>query len=162
MRFTRHHGTANQAKVDIQMTPMLDMIFQLLIFFILTFKPVIDEGQFDVTMSKIPGEKVAAGPTIDSSQQSQEVAETKPSIPIVVRSTANGRLAGIVLGERSMSGVGELQTSLKELVGDTPEEFEVALEVDERLKYEYVMQIINAISHSHLQAMSFGDLNSAP
>jgi biopolymer transport protein ExbD len=80
----------------------------------------------------------------------------------MVRSTTNGRLAGIVLGERPMSGVAELQASLQELVGDTPEEFEVALEVDERLKYEYVMQIINAISHSRLQAMSFGDLNSAP
>src|SRR5262245_25127402 len=128
MRFRKRRGSSNEAKVEIQMTPMLDMIFQLLIFFILTFKPVIDEGQFDVTMSNIPGEGVSAGPSMDLEDQTVEVPEPKPSIPIVVRSTASGQLEGIVLGARAMSGVAELQTTLKELVGDNPEEFEVALE----------------------------------
>lgn len=158
----RSRKNTSQAKVDIQMTPMLDMIFQLLIFFILTFKPVIDEGQFDVTLSNVPGEKVAPGPSMDLQNQAEEVPETKPSIPIVVRASADGRLAGIVLGERTMNGVADLQASLKELVGDDPDEFEVALEVDDRLKYEYVMHVINAISHSKLKAMSFGALNAGP
>ena len=51
MRFRKHRTTTGEAKVEIQMTPMLDMIFQLLVFFILTFKPVIDEGQFGVNVS---------------------------------------------------------------------------------------------------------------
>jgi len=162
MRFHRKHGTADEAKVDIQMTPMLDMIFQLLIFFILTFKPVVDEGQFDVTMSNVPGEKAAAAPSTESQALDTEVAEPKPTIPIAVTSTADGRMAGIMFGERPMSGVAELQQSLLELVGDTPDEFEVALEVDDRLKYEYVMQVINAVSHAKVQAMSFGQLGSGP
>jgi biopolymer transport protein ExbD len=46
MKFRKLRSMTGDAKVEIQMTPMLDMIFQLLIFFILTFKPIVDEGQF--------------------------------------------------------------------------------------------------------------------
>src|SRR2546422_8483212 len=59
MKFHKTRSTTGESKVEIQMTPMLDMIFQLLIFFILTFKPVIDEGQFGVNMSSLPGGSVA-------------------------------------------------------------------------------------------------------
>ena len=37
-------------KVELQMTPMIDIVFQLLIFFIITFKIVAPEGDFNIKM----------------------------------------------------------------------------------------------------------------
>ena len=37
-------------KVEVQMTPMIDIVFQLLIFFIMTFKIVAQEGDFNIKM----------------------------------------------------------------------------------------------------------------
>ncbi|MEK6237543.1 MAG: biopolymer transporter ExbD, partial [Planctomycetales bacterium] len=37
-------------KVELQMTPMIDIVFQLLVFFVMTFKIVSQEGDFDIKM----------------------------------------------------------------------------------------------------------------
>ena len=43
---------ANKAgeKIELQMTPMIDIVFQLLVFFIMTFKIVSMEGDFNIRM----------------------------------------------------------------------------------------------------------------
>jgi len=37
---------SKQVEVEVQITPMLDMAFQLLTFFILTYRPAPTEGRF--------------------------------------------------------------------------------------------------------------------
>jgi biopolymer transport protein ExbD len=37
-------------KIELQMTPMIDIVFQLLVFFIMTFKIVSQEGDFNIKM----------------------------------------------------------------------------------------------------------------
>ena len=37
-------------KIELQMTPMIDIVFQLLVFFIMTFKIVAMEGDFNIRM----------------------------------------------------------------------------------------------------------------
>jgi biopolymer transport protein ExbD len=44
---TRRRGDAGNADVPLPITPMLDMAFQLLAFFIMTYNPVDLEGQLD-------------------------------------------------------------------------------------------------------------------
>jgi biopolymer transport protein ExbD len=43
-------GEGLPEKIDIPMTPMIDMVFQLLVFFIMNFKVVEMEGDFNVKM----------------------------------------------------------------------------------------------------------------
>lgn len=148
---------SNQApnKVDIQMTPMLDMIFQLLIFFILTFRPVADEGQFEVLMSS-----VAAGSTAEPNLQLLDPIETELPITITLRADPNGGLlsGGLLLGERRLASVEMLTSAVGELVGQTPEDFEVLIRADSQLHYEHVMQTINAISHAGVKTVNFASL----
>ena len=40
----------NDAKIALPITPMLDMTFQLLFFFIMNFNPVDIEGQLDAAL----------------------------------------------------------------------------------------------------------------
>lgn len=37
-------------KVELMMTPMIDIVFQLLIFFIMSFKIAAQEGDFNIKM----------------------------------------------------------------------------------------------------------------
>ena len=50
----RSQGTES-VEPDLPITPMLDMSFQLLAFFILTFKPAPTEGQIAMTLPKEEG-----------------------------------------------------------------------------------------------------------
>jgi biopolymer transport protein ExbD len=86
------------SKIPIDMTPMIDVVFQLLTFFMLTLKTVVVEGDFNIRMPL----GASAG-----------AAEENPIPPIIVKMTATpeGRLAGVVLGGKSVVGpelLGEL------------------------------------------------------
>ena len=86
------------SKIDINMTPMIDVVFQLLTFFMLTLKTVIVEGDFNIKMPL----GASAG-----------AAEDIPLPPLTVRmeATPEGGLAGVRLGERGIVGpelLGEL------------------------------------------------------
>ena len=61
----RHIGTTDE-KIELQMTPMIDIVFQLLIFFIMTFKIVAQEGDFNIKMPLASSAGGAAGREPDS------------------------------------------------------------------------------------------------
>ena len=44
------HGTTTLDKIELQMTPMIDIVFQLNMFFLFTFKIVLPEGDFNIRM----------------------------------------------------------------------------------------------------------------
>jgi biopolymer transport protein ExbD len=162
MKFRKFRSTTGDAKVEIQMTPMLDMIFQLLIFFILTFKPVVDEGQFGVNMSSLPGGQSTL-PTMVPGMGDDTVAEPKdiqfiPPMRIRLVGGPDGKLApgGLVLGDRPLQNMEFLLFELRSMVRGSPDDFEVVIEADSKLHYQYVVQAVNAISHAGVKKINFG------
>ncbi|ODA33339.1 biopolymer transporter ExbD [Planctopirus hydrillae] len=127
-------------KVDVPMAPMIDIVFQLLIFFMLQLKIMAPEGNFDINM-----------PLGQSSQQSSD-APLVPDIKIKLISDDNGNLAQLKFGERNL-GVGDgafeaLGAEVLKIIG-TPgnpatKDIEVEIDADYELHYEYV---IKAVSH---------------
>ena len=79
------------SKIDINMTPMIDVVFQLLTFFMLTLKTVIVEGDFNIKMPL----GAAAGAAEDI---------PLPPLQVRLRATPEGQLAGVRLGEQSVVG----------------------------------------------------------
>jgi biopolymer transport protein ExbD len=135
----RKSAASGNDKVEMQMTPMIDIVFQLLTFFVMSFKIAVQEGDFNVKMPL-----AAAG-----------TAETVVDLPpIKLRLTANdkGHLSGIRMGERSLAGFKDLNAAIIELVGtDTgPNSLasttEVEIDADYDLRYENVMEAITSIS----------------
>jgi biopolymer transport protein ExbD len=169
MKFRKMRGTTGEAKVEIQMTPMLDMIFQLLIFFILTFKPVVDEGQFGVNLSHLPGGR-AALPTMvpgmgeESPGEPREIQFIPPlRVRLVASPAGNLTPGGIVLGDRSLQSIDYLLFELRNMVQGAPDDFEVVIEADSKLQYQYVVAAVNAISHAGVRKINFGvPIASAP
>jgi biopolymer transport protein ExbD len=89
------------SKIDINMTPMIDVVFQLLTFFMLTLKSVVVEGDFNIRMPL----GASAG-----------AAEENPIPPIIVKMTATpeGRLSGVLIGNKKVVDdalIGELASA---------------------------------------------------
>src|SRR3954466_4894581 len=98
---------------------MLDMAFQLLTFFILTYHPMPTERQF--VMNLLP-----AAPATDINAQSPETAQANPDVPAalktlptILRSGEGGELGTIILGENEIQGgLGELKKQLDGFFSD--------------------------------------------
>ena len=139
----RNAGRRADEKVELMMTPMIDIVFQLLIFFIMTFKIISPEGDFNVKMP------IAA--------PSEGVPDDAQLPPLKVRLVCGegGRLRAIRLGDRTLSkkeGFKELHLQIREIVGDqggpgsVAETTEVELDCDYDLRFEYVIDAISAVS----------------
>lgn len=141
MKF-RHASTAEDGKIQLQMTPMIDIVFQLLVFFLFTFRMGGQEGEFNV---KMPLAKQSAG-TPD---------ESPPlTLHIHLRADASGQLLpadGIVINdERVLSTINELHNFVIGVVGgDQPSgrgDAEVEFQCDYGLHYVHVIEAITAVS----------------
>jgi len=136
------HSQKKGEKIQLQMTPMIDIVFQLLIFFIMTFKIVTPEGDFNI---KMPLAAPARG---------QPDPEMVPPIRVRLEAHASGNLANIKMGEKSFQkSFDSLNNEIREMAGGSnaagPSEasaMEVEIDADYNLKFEYVIDTITAIS----------------
>lgn len=127
-------------EIQLQMTPMIDVVFQLLVFFILSFKIVAPEGDFNVKM-----------PPDDPSL---EWHGTGFLPPITVRLVAgsDGELSEILFGTRPLGrDFCALRQAMLDLMGDDPDPTllattEVVFDCDHNLRYENVIEAITAVS----------------
>jgi len=137
VRNVQRHG---EEEIELQMTPMIDIVFQLLIFFIMTFKIVTPEGDFNIKMP-------LAAPSEGLPDENQ-----LPPIKVRLRASSDGVLAAIQMGERTLQNFPALHLQIREIVGDDhgpgsiAESTEVELDCDYQLHFEHVMDAITAIS----------------
>src|SRR5262245_2710444 len=106
-------------EVEVQITPMLDMAFQLLTFFILTYHPAPTEGQF--SMNLLPAAPVLdannSAPTTET-QASADVPEALRTLQTNVYTRSDGTIDRITVGENEFTTVEQLRERLKQIVAD--------------------------------------------
>lgn len=140
--------TEEPEEIQLNMTAMIDIVFQLLIFFIMTFKVVAQEGDFNIKMP------LASQPT-----DQVDFEEPPELIRIALRSGAEGKINTInVDDEIEAQTFGPSETMFIELTdyieqklaadGDpeSAEDTEVEFDIDYDLKYSYTVQAIEAVS----------------
>jgi biopolymer transport protein ExbD len=147
-------------EVEVQITPMLDMAFQLLTFFILTYRPAPIEGQF--SMNLLP-----ASPVIDMSKDAPESSEVPDKgVPTALRTMTtslyaapSGELGRVNVGDLEVQGMQQLEAKLKEILSDKNLPFDQALiQADPRLKYSELMKVIDIYSNLNISKISFAEL----
>lgn len=129
-----------QSKIELMMTPMIDIVFQLLIFFIMSFKIAVAEGDFNVKMP-------LAAPR-------EGVPQDDSLPPMKVRLTAQpgGDLAGISLNENRFNDFKQLHQYIIGVIGSErgpgsrQATAEVELDCDYNLRYEYVVRAVSSVS----------------
>ena len=140
---------SSDSKVTLEMTPMIDVVFQLLIFFMFTFKIVSVEGEFAITMPA--AEQGSAAPT-------SENITALPDIQVQLLAGETGDLAGIQVGDSAVKSMDELAATLKAIVGDDPQmagDVEMKIIAPDNLKYGNVVAAINAAARVKIQKIKF-------
>ena len=130
-----------EEKIELQMTPMIDVVFLLLIFFLMTFKIVSPEGDFNI---KMPLAAPSEGPPDET---------LLPPTKITLRSDDNGVLSGILLVNRPINSHDELRLEIRNIVNDAggpgsagAKALEVELACDYQLRYEHLIDAISDVS----------------
>lgn len=134
------HSTTGVDKVSLDMTPMIDCVFQLLVFFIMSLKIVTPEGDFNVSM---PQQAPAEG----------NPEEEKLRVVIKLEMDGNGNLSNIIHNGQSY-GTNWLavQNDLVQFVGDDtgPDSkranTEVEIDAPYNLQYTHIIHGLNYIT----------------
>ena len=138
-------------KIETQMASLIDVVFLLLIFFVLTLKVVQPEGDFQIKMP---------------------VAQKKPGTDIIdcfeikvhLLANADGSLASILFNDRSL-GTGEqayerLNRELLQIVDQVGQplakDLEVEIDADYGLDYQHTLKAVSACT-GRLQKTADGE-----
>jgi biopolymer transport protein ExbD len=144
---------AGVKKVQTDMTPMIDVVFQLMVFFLFTFKIAPVEGEIGVNMPAI---------TAGSSASPQDVTVEK--VPIKLFAGSGGVLEEVMLGDRSLGGGEKSLRALSEILKETysgptgvAKDVEVEVDADRPLRYHWVIRATNAIMYAGIDSINFRD-----
>ncbi|MDR3636660.1 MAG: biopolymer transporter ExbD [Isosphaeraceae bacterium] len=156
--------------IEIPITPMLDMAFQLLTFFILTYHPMPSEVQFVMNlMPASPEISRDAAPPADAAPNPNLPASLK-TLPTLLRSGEGGTLGRITLSETDVpvdQNFNSLRRELLAAMSDKDLPFEQTLiKVDPNLKYSELVRVIDVFSEVFSKVkkpakISFAELGSA-
>ena len=134
---------ANETEeIKMNMTSMIDIVFQLLVFFVMTFNPPQYEGDFSVKMplnSDTPDDQIIDPPTV---------------INVKLTSALDGTLSNILVNSAPVDqddlygGLTKVIESVLAAEGDPDKarETEVDFDIARELKYAYTVAAIEAVS----------------
>jgi biopolymer transport protein ExbD len=145
---------------SVFVTPMLDMAFQILAFFVFTYSPTAVEGQFPITLAQ--GETAGEAPNLKPDQRvaSDQPTELRPTIFVEARAKEKGKLASIRIrtpdgvtmisppvsgdeADKSEAMLKSLATRLLEMKKQNPAEDRITIEGTPTLRWEELMRVID-------------------
>ena len=131
--------------VKLNLAAMLDMAFQLLTFFILTFKPSPVEGQVELRLPPpAPVTGAVGGAKAGADDKNTDVTESLDSLIISVFSRPSGKAATYAIGEGNVDNLGVLQGRLQGIFQDPNSTFkQVIIQVAPALHYSELMNVID-------------------
>ncbi len=135
----RFHNRQDNA-VSRPFTALIDVVFLLLVFFMLTLKIVEPEGELQASFDR-----------------SEPTVHVPPSLPlhVVLASSTNGELTDVRLAGRSLgagnAGIERLRSEMRKLFAGTDSakwDFEqaVTLRTDRDLQYQHIVAALSAVS----------------
>ena len=132
-----------QGDVELNLAAMLDMAFQLLAFFILTFKPAPIEGQISL---KLPPPEAITATQRGQPPGTIQIADPPEfdSLLVTVLAGPTGGIGSLIIGERHVANLNQLDSDLGFLFQDEGNPFDqVVIQVGPTLKYEGLMSVID-------------------
>jgi biopolymer transport protein ExbD len=138
--------------VELNLAAMLDMAFQLLTFFILTFRPAPVEGQISLRMP--PAQAIS--PVKNAVQAGDNAENNNPvqglnSLVISVIPKASGGIGSMAIGEGVVATLTGLNDRLKTVLGDQASPFDqVVIQVGSGLRYDALMGVVDVCTRQKL------------
>ncbi len=129
-------------EIKLNMTSMIDIVFQLLVFFVMTFNPPQYEGDFSVKMP------------LSSDAPADDIIEPPTVISVKLSAALDGALSNILVDSVPVDQV-DLYGGLTKVIEsklasegdpDKAHETEVDFDIARELKYSYTVAAIEAVS----------------
>jgi biopolymer transport protein ExbD len=137
--------------VELNLAAMLDMAFQLLTFFILTFKPPPTEGQVSLRLPPpMPTTQIK-----NALEAGADTTNTNPvagvnTLVLTLISSPSGALESLAIGEGPVAGLTALESRLKAALDPGNPFDQVIIQVDSRLRYSELMAVIDICTRQTL------------
>jgi biopolymer transport protein ExbD len=148
----KHRRKRKSASVDLNLAAMLDMAFQLLAFFILTFRPAPIEGQLSMHLPPpVPLTQVQSKDSQPAEGNNEGDLKDLEKLDLYINSNALGEVSQIKVGMRPVvegrlnsSAITALKRHFKEIFEVQAIPFDrIQLVVDDRLHYDELMKIVD-------------------
>jgi len=166
----RRRNKHKDEEVTLNLAAMLDMAFQLLAFFILTFKPSPVEGQLSLNLPP-PGAAASVAGAQSATQSTALPTETIESYLLQVTANADGTISrvkntggDVFAGGATPQNLDRLNRALNEAFGKSAVYEQVLIMVDPTLRYDELMKVIDLCLRqklpdgTSLQRISFKEL----
>jgi biopolymer transport protein ExbD len=156
--------------VDLPITPMLDLAFQVLLFFILTYHPSQLEGQMDLTLPDMALAQAAS--PMDAKDSLPGNLELPAEISVVVKSKHDGSHDGNIsqisvqdpAGERDIASaekdiaaaLDDLRKYLITARRGLTNQNDIKLLADSEIRYFRVMEVMDACTRAGFKNVGFG------
>lgn len=134
----RIRSSSGPSKVEIPMAPMIDIVFQLLIFFMLNLRIVSPEGNFNINM-----------PLGQAGALSEP--DGLPDIKVGLHSDLNGNLTALTLGQKNLgndeAAFDRLGEEILGIIGrpgaPMAKDVEVEIDADYETHYRYIIKAMS-------------------
>lgn len=159
---SRHHRRPREKPQDVilPITPMLDMTFQLLSFFILTFRPTPMEGEMEFRLP--PMKEAAAKP---QPMDTPEIPEVPATNELIIRAEKGAPSYYLLKTDLDQTGkqFKELKEFLDHLRGplkadktpDKPGSDTIRVRPEKALKHAYLVDVMDAVRREEFK-VGFG------
>ena len=149
---SRRKKKKHAESVELNLAAMLDMAFQLLTFFILTFKPAPVEGQITLRMPPPnPVTLVKDGKKAGDDLKSKDLMKGLNTLVISVFAKKDGDIGSMAIGETAVGNISRLNDHLKTVLGDPASPFnQVIIQAGSSLKYDALMSVVDVCTRQTL------------
>lgn len=150
---------------NLPVTPMLDMAFQLLAFFVMTYHPSDLEGHMELSL---PSENISKANSAEEVKTDAAVDKDKPvdlpvSLTVIVRTQRDnvntGTISGITLqedtGSHSVDTLDKLLDELKTRRAEVANKENIKIQADAKLKWSEVVQVMDVCKQAGFTNISF-------
>lgn len=153
----RHRKKRGNANVELNLAAMLDMAFQMLAFFVLTFKPAPTEGQLSMNLPP-PVAITNADQKPDENNSGGGEGGSENTLNIFITANDRGDADVVKIGLRPISkgalnkvALRTLGDELKTMFGDALIPFDrIQLAVAPGLRYDELMKIVDVCTKQKL------------
>ena len=138
--------------IELNLAAMLDMAFQLLMFFILTFNPARSESQ---VMAYIPAPEPVTQPKFaektETGSSIVQHASYCDSVVVTVEGTPAGKIKNLAVGGKIVDDLASLNATIHNAICHEGENCDqLTVQVDANLCYEELMQVVEICTQQKL------------
>jgi biopolymer transport protein ExbD len=160
----RRHKAEAAPEVNLPITPMLDMAFQLLTFFIFTYHPSGLEGQMDLNLPSEKNARANEQQMVDPQAKSDKDQDLVPpsDLTVIVRTQQDGVNNGVISaltleqasGPKPVNDLKGLEAELTEAKKTAPNDA-IKIQGDGKLKWSAIVQVMDVCRRAGFNNISF-------